>query len=349
LEFTPLSIRELARRLDVSIGTVSRALNGKSDVNPLTRERVLAAAEALGYVANQSGRSLRQGVTNTIGFMIDINSETSAHGDTFFMPVFEGVQSILASHQLDLAVLLRSERDDAADYTRRIVARGAVDGLIISATRRVDPRIDHLIERGLPFVALGRSSSGGGHSWIDLDFEGVAGQSVARLVARGHRRIAAATSQSDANLGFVFVEGYRLALLAHGIVPDPDLVLRTRTGEAGGYHIGELLLAMPDPPTAILLVNEAMAIGLYRKLYEAGLSPGRDLAIIGFRHSPQARFLAPALTCFKIALQDVGVRLAEALLAAMPAYAALYPHGVVQEIWPMQLVEGESDDFAPPG
>ncbi|MFI5015443.1 MAG: substrate-binding domain-containing protein [Hyphomicrobiales bacterium] len=342
-----MSIRELARRLDISIGTVSRALNGKSDVNARTRERVLAAAEALGYVPNQSGRSLRQGVTNTIGFMIDINSEMTAHGDTFFMAVFDGVQSVLARHRLDLAVLLRSERDDASGYTRRIVARGAVDGLIISATRRIDPRIDHLVERGLPFVALGRSLSGGGHSWIDLDFEGVAEQSVARLAARGHRRIAVATAESDVNLGYVFVEGYRRALKSHGIAPDPSLVLRSRTGEAGGYQVGEVLLAMRDPPTAILLVNEAMAIGLYRKLYEVGLSPGRHLAIIGFRQSPQARFLAPALTCFKVTLQDVGVRLAEALLAAMPAHAAHYRQGVVQEIWPMQLVAGESDDFPP--
>src|SRR5258707_10831987 len=106
MEPGPLSIRDLARRLDISIGTVSRALNGKSDVNPETRKRVLAAAKALGYVANQSGRSLRQGVTNTVGFMIDTDSEMSAHGDTFFMAVFDGVQSVLARHQLDLAVLL---------------------------------------------------------------------------------------------------------------------------------------------------------------------------------------------------------------------------------------------------
>jgi DNA-binding LacI/PurR family transcriptional regulator len=338
-----LSIRDLARRLDISIGTVSRALNGKSDVNPETRKRVLAAAKALGYVPNQSGRSLRQGVTNTVGFMIDTDSEMSAHGDTFFMAVFDGVQSVLARHQLDLAVLLHNTRDDLFDFTRRVVARGGVDGLIISATRRIDPRIDFLIERGLPFVALGRSLSGGAHSWIDLDFEGVAEQSVARFVAQGHRRIAVATSDSDINLGFVFVDGYRRALRAHDIAVDPALVLRARTGEEGGYSIGEMLLAMPDRPTAILLVNEAMAIGIYRRLYEAGLSPGRDLAIIGFRHSAQARFLAPALTCFKITLQDVGVRLAEALLAAIPAYASLYEAGVVQDIWPMQLVAGESD------
>ncbi len=338
-----LSIRDLAQRLDISIGTVSRALNGKSDVNPETRKRVLAAAEALGYAPNQSGRSLRQGVTNTIGFMLDTDSEMSAHGDTFFMAVFDGVQSVLRRHQLDLAVLLHNTRDDLFDFTRRVVARRGIDGLIISATRRHDPRIDFLIERGLPFVAFGRSLSGGAHPWVDLDFEGVAEQSVGRLVAEGHRRIAVATSDSDVNLGFVFAEGYRRALLSRGMAVDPDLILRARTGEAGGYSVGEALLGMQDRPTAVLLVNEAMSIGLYRRLYEAGLSPGRDLAIIGFRHSAQARFLAPALTCFKITLQDVGARLAEALLAVMPAYAPLYPHGVVQHICPMELVAGESD------
>ena len=72
-------IRRLAQHLDISIGTVSRALNGRPDVNEVTRKRVLEAAEEFGYVPNQSGRSLRQGTSNTIGFMIELNAETAAN------------------------------------------------------------------------------------------------------------------------------------------------------------------------------------------------------------------------------------------------------------------------------
>lgn len=338
-----MSIKELAQRLNISIGTVSRALNGRADVNPDTRKRVLAAAKAMGYVANQSGRSLRQGTTNVIGFTMETNVETKTHGDTFFMSVFDGVQTVFARHKLDLVVLPCHSEDDPFDHLRRVVSRQFADGLILSATQRQDPRIDYLIERGIPFVTLGRSLSGGEHSWIDMDFEGVAAQSVARLVARGHTRIALANTTRGINLSYVFEDAYRAALAGHGIAYDPDIVLRGDITELGGYQLCEKLLALPNRPTAVVLVNESLAIGFYRRLHEAGLTPGRDMAIIGFRQSPQARFLSPALTCYRLSLHDVGVELAQSLLATMPAYKDLYPLGTVQKIWPMELVPGESD------
>lgn len=340
-----MSIRDVARHLNISIGTVSRALNNRADVNEETRRRVLAAAAELGYVPNQSGRSLRQGVTNAVGFMVETNSEMSIHGDTFFTSVYAGVQDVFAAHHLDLVVLLSPADQDPADHLRRIVARRFVDGLFISAIQRHDARIDYLIERSIPFVALGRSLSGGSHPWIDLDFEGVATMAVDRLVARGHRRIALVRPSAPINLGYVFADAYQAALAAHGIALDPDLIIHAgqTTEEEAGYRSVELLLARAERPTAILLANENMAIGVYRRLHEAGLTPGRDMAVIGLRQSPLTGFLSPTLTCFRLSLFDLGRRLAEALLAQMPAYRHRCPLGLVQEVWPLTLVPGESD------
>ena len=100
---------------------------------------------------------------------------------------------------------------------------------------------------------------------------------------------------------------------------------------------------MKARPTAVVLIYELMAIGLYRRLAEAGLQPGRDIAVIGFRESPLAKFLSPTLTCFRMSLRDLGISLGESLLASMPAFAETYPDGVVHKLWPMELVEGESD------
>jgi DNA-binding LacI/PurR family transcriptional regulator len=338
-------IRRLAQHLDVSIGTVSRALNGRPDVNEATRRRVLEAAAELGYVPNQSGRSLRQGTSNTIGFMIDLSGETAANSDNFFMGVFDGVQSAFARHKLDLIVLPCPMDEDPAEYLQRIVARGLVDAMIISATHRLDKRIDLLTHARVPFVALGRSASGGAHPWIDLDFEGVADRAVDRLVEHGHRRIAVALPSNDINLGFVFLDAYRAALKRHRIKFDPHLVIRGKSSEQGGYQIGHELLSLPERPTAVVLIYELMAIGLYRRLNESDVRPGRDMAVIGFREAPQARFLSPTLTCFRMSLRDLGISLGESLLASMPAYAAIYPQGIVHKIWPLELVPGESDAF----
>ncbi|OQP87241.1 LacI family transcriptional regulator [Rhizobium rhizosphaerae] len=338
-------IRALARHLDISIGTVSRALNGRPDVNPETRARVMEAARALGYTPNQSGRSLRQGVTNTIGFMIEMSPDANASSDDFFMGVFEGVQTVLTRHKLDLVVFPCPAQENSVDYLARIVRRGLVDAMIISATRRRDDRVEYLDKAHIPFIALGRSDSGPNMRWVDLDFEGVAKSSVERLVAQGHRRIALAIPADDINLGHVFHDAYRATLEAQGLAYDPALVFHAQRVLEGGYDLAAAVTSLPDRPTAILLSSEVLSLSLYRGLQERGIRAGRDLAVIGFRNNPRARFLTPSLTCHSVSLSELGQTLAETLLAGMPAYAALYPERDRNLIWPMELVKGESDDF----
>ena len=342
-----LNIHDLARHLNVSIGTVSRALNGRSDVSAETRERVIEAAAKLGYSPNQSGRSLRQGATGMIGFMIATTHERAAKGEAFFMSVLDGLQPYLAERGLDVVVLLCTGDQDPFAYLRRVVERRIADAMIIAETERIDPRIDYLAKRKLPFVAFGRSLSGGEHSWLDLDFEGVAEQSIDRLTRLGHKRIAIATASNEINYGYLFVDACRAALARRDIVLDDGLVMREPLSEAGGFRIGERLIALDELPSAVLLVDNKMATGLYHQLYDAGVIPGRDIAVIGFDDSPQAQYLSPALTCFRVSLADLGRKLGETLIAAMDAgKSGTRPW---QTVWPMEMVVGKSDGFRPRG
>lgn len=335
-------IKSLARHLDISIGTVSRALNGKPDVNEETRKRVLAAAAELGYVANQAGRALRRGATNAIGFMMQTGAEITSEGDVFFMSVFDGVQAVFARHQLDLVALLCSSEEDSNAYLQRMAARSFTDALIISATRRHDPRIEFLASRKIPFIALGRSLSDAGHPWLDLDFETMANAGVDRLVARGHRRIGLFAPLDDLNLGFVLTGACRDALERNGIAFAPDLVFRGHPSERGGHQIAHAIAAMADRPTGFIIASERVTVGFHQGLVEAGLTPGRDIALIG-RGGPHARYLRPTLSGYTLSLRDLGVTLAESLLANMPAYAETYPLGVVRKVVPFDFIEGESD------
>ncbi len=340
-------IARLARELGISTGTVSRALNGKPDVNETTRRRVLDAARRLGYAPNQAARSLAQGTTRSVGFMIELDQETAASSDYFFMGVFDGVQSVLAEHGLDLLVLPCPSNQDRYTYLERFVARGVVDGMILAATQRVDRRIELLQSANIPFVTLGRSSTGHDYSWIDLDFEGAVATALDRLVGRGHRRIAVTVPHGGINFGTIFKEAYRRNLARHGIKFDKELVFVTRRNEAAGYAIVDEMLGLADPPTAVLLIYEVTAIGLYRRLMERGLQPGKDLAVVGFRDEPTIRFLMPSVTCFHVSLYDVGISIARALLAQIPAFSSQYPDGIVQARVPLSLRPGESDLHAP--
>ncbi|WP_172328175.1 LacI family DNA-binding transcriptional regulator [Mangrovicoccus sp. HB161399] len=313
-----IGIKDLARHLDISIGTVSRALNGRPDVNPETRARVMQAAQELGYVPNQSGRSLKAGATNTVGFMVMTSQGGTTGASSFFMEVAAGIQEELREEGMDLVILPCSREEEPAAYLQRMVARRLVDGMIITATTRGDPRVGLLSRLRIPFVTLGRSGPADSHAYVDLDFDHAARDSVARLSAAGHRRIAAFLPAGEANLAHVYHDGYRAALETAGIAYDPDLVLRVPRDPEGAVTALAQWQSMADRPGATVMTDSLWAIGFYHALRGAGLEPGRDLALIGFLESRQTRFLSPALACYRFDHAAIGRALARRLLGELP-------------------------------
>jgi len=339
-----VGIRALAKHLDLSISTASRALNNSGDVSPETRQRVLDAAAKLGYSPNQSGRSLRKGRLSTIGLMLPAKGEEENYTWSLFLSLAEGIQTALAKHDLDLVIYQNSSRDDEFARLRRIVERQQADGVILAGTRRTDARLDYVAERGFPFVAFGRSDSGGEHPWLDLDFEQGARLAVDRLVAQGHRRIAIGVPGDDAMQGHIHLSGYRQALARHAIECQESMICVDELTERGGYRITEALLNAPVPPTAILFQSDCMAIGAYRKLSELGLRAGREIAISGGVLTGEiCNYLYPRLTGYVVPLHDLGVRMGEALLGRLPNFAAQYPDALVHQLWPLELRERNSD------
>ena len=333
-------IRRLAEHLNISIGTVSRALNNRSGVHPETRTKVLQAATELGYVANASGRSLRRGATNTIGFVIETGSPANQAGDNFFYIVTDAMHEYLADRGYDLVILPCHSADDPVEYLARLIARGIVDAVVITATRVQDSRIALLAKSAMPFLTLGRSETAGQYPWIDLDFEGVARRSIAELAALGHRRIAVALPEKDVNLGRHYRKGYLAGLEEAGLPTDPSLILRVATSEEGGYDFGRQVAAMPDRPTAVVLCSEATTVGLYGALRNSGLTPGVDISIITFRENPQLRFLDPAPACFRMSLPDLGRSMGQAVLELLGDKAEEARQRSL--VWPLEFVPGAS-------
>lgn len=336
-----MDIRMLAHHLGLSIGTVSRALNDRKDVSPVTRERVIEAATRLGYTPNQSGRTLRSGRTGTIGFMLTLEHDSGVHGDPFFMALLEGVQNGLAAHGLDLVVLLARKGEDGAAFLRRHVARGTVDGWLISATQYQDERIAFLLARSIPFVALGRSATADDFAWIDLDFEDVVAQAMAMFIGAGHRRIGLVAPPPAINNSHIVVDSFRNALAEAGLPHDSAMIHNGDTDESDGQAAVHQLLAVADPPTALLLMGETAPVGAYRALRALGLEPGHDLAVIGFRDNAACRALSPDLTCFTLKLDALGSALAEAVVAIHKAAIdnCIPP---LQRRWPMKMKLGAS-------
>ncbi|RUV70601.1 MAG: LacI family DNA-binding transcriptional regulator [Mesorhizobium sp.] len=338
------SIHDLARHLNISIGTVSRALNGRADVNADTRQRVLDAAAKLNYSPNQSGRSLRRGATHSIAFMLQPHPGDQQYGEPFFIPFLTGLQAKLAESGLDLIVVMGAPGDYQQERLRRVVETRRADAVVLAWTRREDERIDYLTRVGFPFATLGRSRSGDkSYPSLDLDFETAGTEAVDRLVARGHRRIAAIRPSLNLNFGYLFLAGYRKALRRHGIEVDSRLIAEGFINEAGGYEVTPGVMRSKNPPTAIIFNNDAMALGGCKALAELGIKPGHDIAVIVIVDTPLCRYFSPALTAFRPSLEPMGRRLAEMLLASIPAFAGPEGTRIIREVWPLELIARDSD------
>jgi DNA-binding LacI/PurR family transcriptional regulator len=338
-----LDIRDLARHLNVSISTISRALSGRSGVGAETRERVLAAAAKFNYSPNQSGRNLRKGRTHAIAFMLQPHPGDHQYGEPIFMPFLKGLQIGLAKHNYELIAVLGDPGDDL-DRLRRIVESRWADAIVLAWTQRKDPRIEYLTKVGFPFATFGRSESGGKtYPSIDFDFVRAGRDSIARLSNLGHRRVAIVTPSPKISFAHLFRQGYRDAVKQYGMVADPGLIVTGEVNEQGGYEATLEVMQRKDRPTAIVYNNDAMALGGCRALSDLSLRPGRDVGVIVVVSTAFSRYLSPALTGFAIKLEPVGERLAEMLMQAMPGRAGSERGQILREVWPLELTARESD------
>lgn len=339
-----MNIRALAKHLNLSIGTVSRALNDRGEVSAETRRRVTETAAALGYTPNQSGRSLRRGRTGTVVFVLPLTTESGLYGDPFFMAVLEGVQRELEREQLDLIVLPIRRDQDELEFIRRHLGRGTADAWLLAEVKREDERIALLEARHAPFVTFGRSLTAGSHRWLDLDVETATRQAIRRFIDSGHRRIGLITPGRDVNFSDIVVRTYRQTLDEAGYVADSELVYRGDVDALASAVATRRLLALDRPPTAIFVMSENGPVGVYAGLRAHGLEPGRDVAIIGSRDTSACAALDPPLTCFSVNLPELGARLGRMLLDAIQNPAEPCGNGL---LWPLRLIEKTSDRCAP--
>ncbi len=309
-----IGIRDLARHLDISIGTVSRALNDRADVNPLTRQRVREAAAMLGYSPNQSGRSLRRGKTDLIAMIVPSRSDDTLI-NTVFLSVLDGLKRRLGEDGLDLAIFLEGEKEGRLASLRRVTERGLADALIIADTRAADPRVEYLAKLRRPFVTFGRTKAAARHAWVDPDFEAAIEGAVNHLAELGHRRIGLALPKVDTNYVDLVERGYRRAMRARGLPTDDGWSVRRPAGERGGIEAADALLAAVPRPTAIVLTDSMHAAALYRRLSEAGLRPGRDVSVLALLPEARAQYLIPTLTSYQTDWTGIGRRLGEAVMA----------------------------------
>jgi DNA-binding LacI/PurR family transcriptional regulator len=281
------SIEDVARRAGVSIATVSRALRGLPDVATATRDRVLAAAADLNYVASPFAARLASGRTATVGLVVPWVNRW------FFAEVIATVETELRQAGFDLLLYNLGDADGRARFFEMMPVRKRVDGLIIASLVLEDDEYDKLAAIDRPVGLLGMPRPGFVSARIDDDRG--ARQAVEHLVALGHQRIGLIGGDSDVPMRYTPPlhrrEGYRAALRDAGLDLDPELETLGYFTVEGGAAAAEELLALAKPPTAIFCESDEMAYGALRTIRRRGLSVPQDVAVIGFDDQPMAELL----------------------------------------------------------
>ncbi|WP_433166592.1 LacI family DNA-binding transcriptional regulator [Kribbella sp. CA-247076] len=287
------TIADVATRAGVSKGAVSFALNGRPGLARSTVDKILAAADELGWRPSNRARSLSVSKAFALGLVITRDPAVLS-SDPFFPAFIAGVESVLSARGQALVLqVVTAGEDEEAGY-RRLAQDARVDGVFLSDLRHDDPRIGLLVELGLPAVTLNRPDGTSPFPAVTLDDRPGTIAVVEHLVELGHTRIAQVAGPPDFVHATARSTAFESALATAGLRP-----VAVEAGDftaAGGIEATRRLLALPEPPTAIVYANDRMAIAGLGAAQAAGLTVPDDLSIAGFDDSELAEYVHPGLT-----------------------------------------------------
>lgn len=268
------TIRDVAKEAGVSVGTVSKVLNGHS-VRPVTRDKVERAIRKLNYSPVQVAKGF-QGQSPTVGLIIPSVS------NPFFASLARSVED--AASRLGYMVLLCNTDRDPEKERRYLglLLEKRVAGIIIFAPLTTGKDIRPVIDRGVPMVAIEHGFPGHNVDLIQIDNAKGIREAVRHLIDLGHSRIAFVSGPLTRPCNQVRLKAFEEMLLENDIQIEDALIRESSFEYEGGYHITWELLQRDEPPTAMILGNDLMAMGAANAAWEKGLDIPADLSIIGF-------------------------------------------------------------------
>jgi LacI family transcriptional regulator len=308
-----VTIRDVAKKLNLSITQVSRALDGYEDVAEETRKRVIQTAREMGYSPSRAARQLRRKRADAIGCIVP--ASIPHFSDPFFSEFIAGLGDIVTPNNLDLLISTAppgSSAEQSLYY--RWVQSGRVDGVVLTRIRLNDWRAGYLTEANLCFVSVGHSDLPFQFPFVEVDGRTGMAALVSHLAERGHQRIGYIGGPTDLVLQVDRLEGYKEGLEKAGLPFDEGLIVESNLTRSGGEQAARQLLDLPRPPTAIAGVNDLTAIGVLRAAHKQGLVVGRDLAVTGFDNIEDSANTNPPLTTLNHPVYHIARRLGEMLI-----------------------------------
>ena len=303
-----MTIKDIAKILNISASTVSRALKDHPDISAETKQAVRRVAESVNYRPNALALSLRKAKTNIIGVLVP---EMTHH---FFSSVLSGMDETAFGRGYTTMVCQSSERADREKASLQTLIDSRVDGILLSVSKSTTDNtfLNQIVADGMPVVMYDRTLDGVDVSRVTTDDYRGAYQAVQLMTRHGRKKIAILCGDTGLMVSNHRLEGYEAALRDADIAPSPDLVIDADTPEKLMANSGKLM-AIANEIDGLFAINDSTAVTAMKMLRNAGRRIPEDIEVVGFGDDPVAAIVEPSLTSIEQNGYEMG-RLATNLL-----------------------------------
>ncbi len=303
------TIKDVALRAGVSVTTVSHVVNDTRHVSPKGRERVEQAIRELGYVPSAVARSLKSNTTSTLGMLIPNSS------NPYFAEIVRVVEDRCFGAGYTLVLCNTDDEPRRQSVYLQVLAERRIDGLIVVSTGDDDSLVTQLHGLRIPTVLVDREIADPACDLVETAHMQGGLLAVRHLLSLGHRRIACIGGPAGVNPSEQRIEGWRLALAEAGGAPGADALLwRGGFTSQGGYEAMHAILRTDDPPSAVFVCNDLMAIGALRAAHESGVRVPDEISVVGFDDIELSAYTSPPLTTVAQPKERIGALAVDMLL-----------------------------------
>ncbi len=303
-----VTIADVAKEAGVSKQTVSRAINDKGEISPVTKQHILDVVDLLGYRPSRVAQAMNTNHSYMLGLVVpDITNQ-------FFPEVARGAQD--AAYAQNYTVLLTNTDDQASREldTLELLAAQGVDGMITFSHQAEEDALKRFADSSQPIIVINRAIEHPNITLLRVDNRAGAQKAVAHFITTGHTRIGMLTNRDFSPSQLLRVQGYQQTLEEHGLSGGESRLSADAPTLSGGYRATQRLLELHPDITAIFAYNDMMGLGAIRACVEMGRSVPDDIAIIGFDDIQLASMYTPSLSTVRVDKYAMGQKAVECLL-----------------------------------
>ena len=291
-----LTLKQIAKELDVSISTVSKALKNSDEISEATRKKIQAFAKLYNYKPNNIALSLKNRKTKTIAVIIP----EIVHD--FFAMVISGIENLANQYGYNVLICLSNESYEREVINMEMLAAGSIDGFVISLSKETQAKKDYhhikeIINQGMPVVMFDRVTREVYTDKVIIDDVLATQEAIQYFISKGRKKIGFITTPDYISVGRLRTEGYKRTLEANGIAIDENLILRIEDESKIDTMINEFF--NNNEFDAVMAVNELYAVNVLRNAKKRGIRVTEDLFLIAFTDGVISRNSIPSISTVK--------------------------------------------------